>query len=46
MNSKEILADVLERKMENESLDCIKVIDVIREAGVSKPTSYRYFNDK
>lgn len=46
MNSKEILADVLERKMENESLDCIKVIDVIREAGVSKPTFYRYFNDK
>lgn len=45
-NCKDRLADILEKSMERRPLDDIRVVDLIREAHISKPTFYRHFQDK
>ena len=46
MDTKDKLADLLEHKMASTPLDDIRVVDLIQEAHISKPTFYRHFQDK
>lgn len=46
MNTRKIIVDAVKNLLERKNFEKITVSEIIEEAGVSKPTFYRYFKSK